>query len=104
MGLLPRTPATSKGDVSVKNFDAGGTAIKLKEGERIVTAWAEDARGPGWSNTVVWYITKTREGKLQQCCMQPNEQNSEIRTLFRLSVEMQLAMVRAATQSLIEKR
>jgi len=57
----------------------------LGKGESLVTAWAEHASGPGWSNYVIFGIVRTSEGKLVEFSVQPEEQTPEMRTLFSVS-------------------
>jgi hypothetical protein len=51
---------------------------KLQDGERVVTAWAEAPRGPGWSNTLVWYLVRARDGTLSVKALQPDEQSADM--------------------------
>lgn len=77
---------------------------KLKEGERVICAYAESAAGPGWSNTPVWYIVRGVNGDLRQECLQPQDQKSDaIGALYRVSQEAHLGMT-GAVRVLVEKR
>lgn len=53
--------------------------MKLKKGERVVTAWPEDCHGSGWNNPIVWVLVRDSDnGKLRIECLQPDEQIPEI--------------------------
>ena len=54
----------------------------LNDGDRIVTAWAEHATGPGWSNQLVWVLVRERTGGLREEAIQPEDQTTEMQTLF----------------------
>jgi len=68
---------------------------KLADREYIVTAYAEHARGPGWSNQIVWVIIGDANGKLRSECLQPSEQSAEVLTLFGGSAWAHGSMARA---------
>ena len=59
--------------------------MKLAKGEMIITAWAEYASGPGWSNTPVWIIVRDGNGKLEERCIQPDEQSGYVMDLYRIA-------------------
>ena len=60
--------------------------IPLSRTERIVTAYAEPAAGPGWANTPLWVIIEDgATGKVRQVCLQPSEQTAEMHTLYGFS-------------------
>lgn len=52
---------------------------------RIVTAWAETASGPGWSNRLVYYIWQGEDNALHMECLQPGEQSRDMNTLRGVS-------------------
>jgi len=51
----------------------------------IVVAWAENCSGPGWRNTLIWYIERLPDGKLEQNCLQPEEQTRDMLNIFSYS-------------------
>jgi hypothetical protein len=53
--------------------------------EYVVVAWAERCEGPGWSNSIVWYIAQLPSGKLVQRSLQPEEQTTSMHCLFDVS-------------------
>lgn len=77
---------------------------KLEKGESIVTAWAEYAEGPGWSNTPVWVLVRAVDGKLRIECLQPDEQGSDLCVLYDPSAAIHTAMRRAVERDLKPKR
>lgn len=70
--------------------------MKLEPGDTILTAYAEPASGPGWSNSPVWVVVQGREGKLRQECLQPNEQSEAMRILYAVSTAAHFGMLKAA--------
>ena len=56
--------------------------MKLNDGDRVVTAWAEHASGPGWSNQIVWVIIRDAQGRLREEGIQPENQTHGMRALF----------------------
>jgi hypothetical protein len=64
----------------------------IKKGEAIVTAFAEYAAGPGWSNRPLWVIVRDADKRLREECIQPSEQTAEMHALFRVSNAAHLAM------------
>lgn len=69
---------------------------------RVVTAWAESANGPGWANQPIWYLVEDDLGKRTVECLQPQEQTSEMRTLYAFSQVAHLAMTKAVRRFLEE--
>lgn len=78
--------------------------MNLKDGDFIVTAYAESCAGPGWANTPVWIIVQDKEGKLRKECLQPDEQNETMRTLYYISEEAHCAMRRAVEKINAERK
>jgi len=75
--------------------------VTLADLEHIVTAWAEKASGPGWSNFPIWVLIIEPMGTYRLECIQPEEQTDEMRTLFKVSAlvaEQMTALVRAAAK------
>lgn len=66
--------------------------LKLKKGERVVTAYAETASGPGWSNTPLWVIIEDHNGYCRRACIQPKEFSIAIHTLYDISLSVHAAM------------
>jgi hypothetical protein len=69
--------------------------MKLAKNERIVTAFAERASGPGWSNQPLWVIVRDGDQNLRMECLQPSEQSGEICLLYNTSEATHCAMVAA---------
>jgi hypothetical protein len=69
--------------------------------DEILTAYAEHAKGPGWSNDVLWVIVRRFEPmgfggwRLFLEAIQPEEHNDEIRTLFNISAALNKEIVEA---------
>jgi hypothetical protein len=57
----------------------------LGEHDHVVTAFAQRASGPGWSNTPLWVIIQDGDGKLRRECLQPDEQSHTMMLLYNLS-------------------
>lgn len=78
--------------------------ILLEEHERIVTAFAQAAAGPGWANSPLWIIIANAvTGKWRQECLQPDEQTPEMALLYEFSAlahgRMTALVQRIATRS-----
>lgn len=76
----------------------------LAPGEYVVTAWAEAAAGPGWSNAPLWVLVGapliTQKGYRIEC-LQPDEQTAAMVTLYGISAQVHESM-RASAASLLE--
>ena len=60
--------------------------FKLSEHDHILTAYAESASGPGWGNTPIWVLIRSRlDGALRLECIQPPDQSPEMQILYRVS-------------------
>ena len=57
-------------------------ALRLRKHDHILTAWAENASGPGWANTPLWVVIVDGDGRLRRECLQPDEQPAEVRLLY----------------------
>lgn len=57
----------------------------LHKGDTIIVAWAEPAKGPGWSNRPIWVIIRDRQFKLRQECIQPEDQDYDTMMLYNVS-------------------
>jgi len=75
--------------------------IKMPKGESILAAWAEPARGPGWSNQPLWYVTN-RGGDLNLHAIQPEGQTPEMVTLYNISAAVHAALTKAI-EAIVEK-
>lgn len=68
----------------------------LRSGEQIITAWAEHASGPGWSNRVVWVlIHDVAAGTYRVRGLQPHEQPHDVAVLFAVSATVSSEMAAA---------
>jgi len=76
---------------------------KLQQDERIVSAYAESCAGPGWANSPVWVIVQNTSGKLRQECLQPEEQTTEMHTLYHISSAAHVSMTKAVMK-LVKKK
>jgi len=62
-----------------RNIPAWGYGIESTE--HVVVAWAEKARGSGWSNDLIWVLVRDGDGHLRIHAIQPTEQNREMLVL-----------------------
>lgn len=67
--------------------------LRLGEGKRIVTAWAENCSGPGWKNQIIWVLIQEVSGLLRQEALQPEDQTAGMRALFNVSDSATRALV-----------
>lgn len=72
----------------------------FKAGDSIVTAYAERASGPGWSNAPAWVIVRGRDGNLREHCLQPDEQSYDIVAAYDFSALAHRRMTSAVAQRL----
>lgn len=56
--------------------------LKLAYGEDVVAIVPEYARGPGWSNSVLWVHIRTSDGRLRTEALQPEERSRDQQVLF----------------------
>lgn len=71
--------------------------------ETIVTAFAERASGPGWSNMPIWVIVRGVNQSLREECIQPADQTAGMHTLFDVSNAAHQAM-KSAVESMVRNR
>ncbi len=71
--------------------------------EKVVTAFAEYAAGPGWANRPIWVIVRGADQRLREECIQPEDQTAEMHALFRVSNAAHEAM-RSAVESAVAKK
>lgn len=76
---------------------------KLRKGDKIITAYAESANGPGWANSPLWLIVLGEDRALRQECVQPDEQTKEMLALYSVSEAAHCSMT-AYTRMAFEKR
>jgi hypothetical protein len=81
-----------------------GGNVKLNAGDYIVTAWAEFAVGPGWSNRIVWVLIREVGGKLRLECLQPGEQSKDIIKLSPYSALVTEDITKSVKELLSKKR
>ena len=74
----------------------------LKTGEKVLTAFAQSAAGPGWANQPIRIIIRERDGGLREEWLQPDEQTAEELTLYAVSQAAHGAMTRAVERHLRE--
>jgi hypothetical protein len=63
--------------------------------ETIIAVVPERCSGPGWGNAILWVYWRDSAGRIQQESLQPDEQSSEIMTLFRVCETAHHAMLQA---------
>lgn len=78
--------------------------MKLASDEYIITAYAESAVGPGWSNSPMWVIIgrKGHPEEIRKDCLQPDEQTPEIK-LFYNTAEGLNRVMRLLVSGAVEK-
>ncbi|PZR90874.1 MAG: hypothetical protein DI537_17510 [Stutzerimonas stutzeri] len=70
----------------------------------IICAFAENASGPGWSNSLVWVIERDGNGRLHQRAIQPEEQTAEMIALFQVCAASNVALTKAVINAEAKKR
>jgi hypothetical protein len=67
--------------------------VNIGEHDEIICAFAQPAGGPGWSNQPLWVIVRSRlDGSLRQECLQPEEFDMYIWTLYDISAAVSAQM------------
>lgn len=67
--------------------------MKLNKDDTILTAYAESAKGPGWSNQPIWVIVyHPPTGEIRRECLQPEDHTPEISALYSVSEAAHRAM------------
>ncbi len=61
----------------------------------IIVAWAERCSGPGWSNSIIWYLTRDHAGNLSIHDIQPAKMSVTMRALFNTSAVVQQDLLSA---------
>ena len=77
---------------------------KLNQGDTIITAYAQSAAGPGWSNTPLYVIVRDQNHNLREICLQPEEQTREMALLYGISQNIHYSLVGILSKYLNEKR
>jgi hypothetical protein len=78
-------------------------AIHLEPGDHIITAYAEPASGPGWSNSPVWVIVQGVNGKMRRECIQPLEQTGPMSILYNVSSAAHASMTQAVRMAVAQE-
>lgn len=78
-------------------------ALRLSDGDSIVTAWATRESGPGWANHPLWVLVSNRTGDLRIECLQPSEQVEPMLTLRPYSVRAHNDMTAAVNCAAAKK-
>jgi len=60
-------------------------ALHMTRTDRMVTAYAQPASGPGWSNRPLYVIVEDRDGKLRSECLQPDEFSRDLSLLYGIA-------------------
>lgn len=77
--------------------------VRLSEHEYVETAYAQHAAGPGWSNTPLWIvITDGATGKTRKACLQPDEQTTEMHTLYSFAALAHESMMSAVSRVIVK--
>jgi hypothetical protein len=70
--------------------------MEFSEHDQIITAYAQKAHGPGWSNQPVWVVVRSRlDSSYRLECLQPDEFSMNIWALYDVSEAAHKAMVEA---------
>lgn len=75
----------------------------LADGERVVAAWAEVCRDPGWANWPIVVLVAARSGTLRMEYIQPEAQGNILPALHATSAAMSETMVREVARLLRER-
>ena len=94
--------------MSIPRARPGRKVLELKEHDRVVTAFANSAAGPGWANSPLWVVIRDgMTGLYREECIQPEEQTDEMHALYPFSqlahVKMMAAVVRSARRKGVSK-
>ena len=60
-------------------------ALHMTRTDRIVTAYAQPANGPGWHNRPLYVIVEDRDGKMRSECLQPAEFSRDLELLYGIA-------------------
>ena len=80
-------------------------ALKFIQGNpSVLTAWAEEYKGPGWSNRLVWALLQEGNNNgLSLFAFQPEDQTSLMQALFDVSAACAKAFTNAVHQVYIDQ-
>ena len=67
--------------------------LELEKGERIISVFAKEERGPGWVNWPVYIVIQGNDGLCRVECLQPHQQNKGLKLLYRISEEINRKMI-----------
>ena len=70
----------------------------LAAGETVAAAWAESCSGPGWSNTLIWYLVREVQGGYRVEAIQPRQQTALMLTLFPVADAVQRSLTAEVTR------
>lgn len=74
--------------------------LRLGKHDRIVTAYAQRASGPGWSNSPLWVIVRDGDGKLREECIQPEERTAPLHWLYDVAEAAHISVLAALQAAL----
>jgi hypothetical protein len=77
------------------------SALNLQPTERILTAYAQPAKGPGWNNRPLWVIIENRNGEIRQECLQQREFSDSIHVLYDIAAEVHARLMEALATELV---
>jgi hypothetical protein len=77
--------------------------IELMPGERIVAVVPEPVDGSGYSNNPVVVYIATRDGRLREEFIQPDEQTPQMRTLYNIGVTVSNALIAAVPKRKVKR-
>lgn len=70
---------------------------KLGGHEYVVTAYAEPADGPGWSNRPLWIVIRdSATNRVRIEAIQPEDQTAEMRALYAISAHCHATLTHEA--------
>lgn len=71
------------------------SVLKLAPREKVLTAFAEGASGPGWSNRPIWVVIVSPTDGIRVECIQPEGHTAAMIALYEVNESAHAAMVRA---------
>lgn len=77
--------------------------LRLSKHDRIVTAYAQHAAGPGWANSPLWVIVRDGDGKLREECIQPEERTPALHWLYDVAAASHRSLMDAMQQAISGK-
>jgi hypothetical protein len=67
--------------------------LHLKDGDRVICAYAQPANGPRWWNAPLWVIVESRSGVIRMECLQPLEQGIAVLKLYHVAEALHRALL-----------